>query len=452
MFVSDCITAVNLLSSFNRGYTRVAELNTNIKDINNFTRQITVNVPWEELQDEFQNSVNGVRESFSFPGYRKGKVPIKIIKKNIGTKIEFDFGEKMINKYYFKSLTELKIVPINQAKIADLSFSEGNNLVFTATFEIAPKVTLPDYEKKLKIESTKYTSTNFDIESELKKYQEQFSTIKEIETGADAGYYIQGDFQELDENGVAIIGKKLENRYIQLGEGAFGGDVLSAFKGAKSGDIIKINPKYDDKEIRYEVTIHKVEEQVLPPLDDDLAKTVDNSLKTLDDLKEKIKSQVDTELENEHKKQVRQLISDYFVNKSNTDVPDSMKEHYLNSVIEDVKKQNYNQEKINEDEIKKSYDKVADWNIKWHLIREKLISKEKIEVTDDDIKTKLDDLVKKNPDQAVQIKKFYKTADNKSRIKEDLLDDKLYEKLITFATIKTKTKSMDDLRKESKKS
>ena len=81
-----------------------------------------------------------------------------------------------------------------------------------------------------------------------------------------------------------------------------------------------------------------------------------------------------------------------------------------------------------------------------------MISKEKIEVTDDDIKTKLDDLVKKNPDQAVQIKKFYKTADNKSRIKEDLLDDKLYEKLITFATIKTKTKSMDDLRKESKKS
>ncbi|MBC8214708.1 MAG: trigger factor [Candidatus Marinimicrobia bacterium] len=430
----------------------MTDINTNIKEINNFTRQISVNVPWEELKEEFQNNVNEVRKSFSFPGYRKGKVPMNIVKKNIGPKIEFEFGDKMINKYYYKSLTDLKLIPINQAKIEDLSFSEGNNLVFTATFEITPKVTLPGYEKKFKINSTKYTSTDVDIENELKKYQEQFSTVKEVETGAKKGHYVQGDFQELDENGIAIIGKKLENRYIQLGDGAFGGDVLTALKGTKAGETVKISPKYDDSEICYEVTIHKIEEQILPKLDDDFAKTVDASLKTLNELKDKVKANIDQELDNEYKKQIRQLISDYFVTKSTADVPVSMKEHYLNGVIDDVKKQNHNQEKLDDTEIRKAYDKIADWNIKWHLIREELLKKEAIEITENDIKNMIDEVAEKNPDQAVNIKKFYKSAENKNRIKEDLSDDKLYEKLITFATIKTNTKTMDELRKEQKKS
>ena len=90
-------------------------METNLKEINSYTRQLDITIAWELIQDEYEKEFSRARSSFSMKGFRKGKVPEQIVKKNLGPSIEAHFAEDSINTYYRKALDKLEIAPINQA-------------------------------------------------------------------------------------------------------------------------------------------------------------------------------------------------------------------------------------------------------------------------------------------------------------------------------------------------
>ena len=147
-------------------------METNLKEINSYTRQLDITIAWELIQDEYEKEFSHARSSYSMKGFRKGKVPENIVKKNLGPSIEAHFAEDSINTYYRKALDELELAPINQASIDNLEFSEGLALSFSARFEVNPKIELPKYQKKFKVKAVRYIPENEDIEQALTHYQE----------------------------------------------------------------------------------------------------------------------------------------------------------------------------------------------------------------------------------------------------------------------------------------
>ena len=90
-------------------------MKTNLKEINSYTRQLDISRSGNLIEDDYQNEFKRARSRYSMPGFRKGKVPEKIVKKNLGPSSEADFAEHSINSYYRKALDELQLTPINQA-------------------------------------------------------------------------------------------------------------------------------------------------------------------------------------------------------------------------------------------------------------------------------------------------------------------------------------------------
>ena len=134
-----------------------------------------------------------------------------------------------------------------------------------------------------------------------------------------------GDFQELDENDIPIIGKKLDKQYIKLGVGAFIGSAEKQLIGIKPGEKKKVTVDYGEgKSARYEIDIHKVEEQILPEVGDDFAKTVSPELKSLSELKEKLKESIQNSIDDDYEKRKREEIINYFITKSKFSPPESM--------------------------------------------------------------------------------------------------------------------------------
>ena len=152
-------------------------MKTNLKEINSYTRQLDITIGWHLIEADYQNEFNKARSRYSIPGFRKGKVPEKIVKKHLGQSIEANFAEHSINTYYRKALDELQLSPINQATINDLNFQEGLDLSFSAQFEIEPELKLPKYQKKFKIKTIRYKAEYEDIKQALAQYQEQHATI-----------------------------------------------------------------------------------------------------------------------------------------------------------------------------------------------------------------------------------------------------------------------------------
>ena len=131
-------------------------MKTNIKEINSYTRQLDVTIAWDLIEKDYQNEFKRARSRYTMPGFRKGKVPETIVKKNLGPSIEANFAENYINTYYRKALEELQLTPINQAAIENLNFQEGLDLSFTARFEVHPEIKLPKYRRKFKIKAVRY--------------------------------------------------------------------------------------------------------------------------------------------------------------------------------------------------------------------------------------------------------------------------------------------------------
>ena len=420
-------------------------MKTNLKEINSYTRQLDVIIAWDLIEKDFQNEFNRARSRYSMPGFRKGKVPEAIVKKKLGPSLEANFAENSINTYYRKALKELQLTPINQAAIDNLNFQEGLDLSFTARFEVHPEINLPKYQRKFKIKAVRYFPENEDIEQALAQYQEQHATIKTIDSGAESCHFIRGDFQVLDNSGLPVVGNKMENQYIRLGFGLFKDEAEKAFIGAKEGDEVAVTIQDKDKPLKYQVKINRVEEQILPDLDDDLAKTINEKFNTLKELKIQIKEELQTSLDNDHKELIRKEIINYFVENSKVDAPESMVTLYLEQIKEDLKKRN---QQFDEAEMKGNYQSHAVWNIKWYLIKDQIIENESLDISDEEITGKIDEFISQNKENEDKIKAHYKQPNNKQHLFNEMLNDKLFERLSDYVKVKIVEESTNKLRKK----
>ena len=423
-------------------------MKTKIKKKDDFTRTLEVIVPWDSLKADYQKYFKDQSRKYEIPGFRAGKVPIHIVKKNIGPAIEANFAESSLNKYYMQALNELKANPINQAQITDLDFKENSDLKFSAVFEVRPDFELPkNYSKNIKISLNKYLVSDGDIEhsmNELKSSQAKFEN-REV---AQLGYYINADFQELDEKGIAIIGSKIENQNIKLGDAPFNGDLSKLIIGKKATDKVLVDLPYGENKIsKFEMEIKGVLEQVLPELNDEFAKSVAPDIKSIKDLRLRLKENIEKNLDEDYKKRLHDKIIDYFTDKTKLVVPKSMVDSFLENLFENEKNNPKNQNQpIDEKDFKDKMAPYAEKNVKWILIRNQLIEAENISVSDKDIEKFIKDTIKANKTQENEIKEFYDNNDNKNNLKSNLSTNRLFECLSNYANIKITEKSTDELR------
>ena len=236
-----------------------------------------------------------------------------------------------------------------------------------------------------------------------------------------------------------------------MGEAAFSGDAETPFHGAKPGDEVRSEITFEeDKKVTYLVNVHKVEEQILPELDDEFAVLADPEVKTMDELNSKLEAQIQTTLDREHEKEIQKEIMDYFVNKSKLDAPASMIENYLAHVVADVKSKNQNNQPIDEENLKNAYKETAESSVKWYLIKDAIITQAGLDVPKDLVQVKIEEIIEQNSKQKNEIKKFYRKSENKDKLYEDLLNEVLFKHINEFAINKISKKSTAELKKGKK--
>ena len=422
-----------------------------LKNKSDFLRVLNVKVLWDDLKDDYSKEFKKAKSQYQIPGFRKGKVPENIVRKNLLPSIEAQFVDNYVNVYYRKSLDELKIIPINQGQITKVDFKENSNLEFEIIFEVKPDIKLPKYKNKVKIKTNRYIAGDDDLNDSLLDLQTRFAKSKTFEGTIESGHFIYADFDKLDSNGKIIEGSTLKNHFIKIGEGLFGGKVGDKFIGKKDGDVVNVEVEQDKGKIHYQVKINKIEEQILPELNDEFVKTVDPNLSTLDELNKNLLDKIQDNLNQENQKEFHNKIIDYFIDKTKFDVPESMVENYKTHLIEDYKKQ-YAQmnQPFDEEKVSGTIIETAKKTVQWILIRELLIKDESIKITKEDIDKYLNEQMEKTPQYKKEIKKYYSDDQNKYKLHEDMTNQKLYESLEMYFINTIKELSTSKLRKNKK--
>ena len=424
-----------------------------IKNINDFTREMKLDIPWETLEPDFDICLKKFSKKVKLPGFRPGKIPRDRLMQQFQPNIEAQFMDDNIYKYYLTALQQKEIVPVNQAEISDVHFHMGEHFSFTAKFEVEPDFKLPRFKKNMfQVQRNKFIPDDQDINDAIDQLRRSHARIETVEDGAKEKDFILCDLQKLDDSGVAIIGKKFEKQMLKVGDGSFTDDQKEQLIGLKSGDSTRISlPDNEDKMITnpYELKVNKVERENLPAVDDDFLKLINPELGSVDDLRADVLKKINENFEERARQSFERELSDALIEKVGVDTPPSMVENYLNNILEDVKKQN-NGEPIEEEKVLETYRPSAERNLKWYLIRKKVISQEQMNIERKDIDAEIENLVSRSPNSEKEIRRFYKKPSNRQRIEDDMVEKKILEYLNQFAKVKEVEVNTKDIRGENK--
>tara|TARA_B100000475_G_scaffold200832_1_gene186287 strand:+ start:299 stop:1588 length:1290 start_codon:yes stop_codon:yes gene_type:complete len=419
-----------------------------VKKENDYTRELEIDIPWTDLESDFDDTIKKFGKQIKMPGFRSGKIPRDRLLSQFQPNIEAEFMDANFQKYYLMAVQQEGLIPVNKAEIKDVQFRMNEPFTFSATFEIEPELSLPRLKKRmLSVQRTTYVHDEQDIEDAIMQLRKSQATMTTVEEGAIEGDYLICALQKLDESGVPIIGKKFEKQYLRVGKGSFTDDQKDKMIGLKPGDTtrLRLPVNEDGEDADYELTVNNVEREVLPEINDEFFKRINPELDSEETLRKDVEKKIQENFEERSKTAYERDIADALIAKVNPSFAPSMVENYLTNLVEDVKKQNKG-EPMDEAKVREHYAPVAERNMKWYLIRNKLIESQSLKVSKESIEQEIQRLVDRTPQSEKEIIKFYKKPSNRKHIEDDLMEKIILEYLEQFAKVKEVEVSTKDLR------
>ena len=419
-----------------------------VKKVNDYTRELVIDIPWAELESDFNDTIKKFSKKIKMPGFRAGKIPRERLLAQFQPNLEVEFMDTHFQKYYLMAIQQEGLTPVNKAEIKDVDFQMNGNFSFNATFEIEPELSLPRLKKRsLSVQRTTYIHDEQDIEDAIMQLRKSQATMATIEEGAIEGDYLICTLQKLDESGVPIIGKKFEKQYLRVGKGSFTDDQKEKLIGLKPGDStgLRLPVNQDGEDADYELTVDNVEREMLPELNEEFFKRINPELDSEEALRKDVENKIKENFEERSNTAYERDLADALIQKVDPSFAPSMVENYLTNLVEDVKKQNKG-EPMDEEKVREHYKPVAERNMKWYLIRNKLIESQGFDVSTEKIENEIQRLADRTPKSENEIRKFYKKPSNRKHLEDDLMEKIILEYLEQFAKVKEVDVYTKDLR------
>lgn len=258
--------------------------------------KLTVEVPFDEMKDSLDAAYGRIGKQVSIPGFRKGKVPARIIEQRFGRGAVLEEAvNDALPKAYDEAVREHKVIPVGQPTVDVTELEDGKHLAFTAEVDVRPEFDLPDFSS-LRVEVANAVPNDDDVAAQVDSLRSRFATLKDVERAAADGDVLLVDIAGATPEGDAVddlIGNALS---YELGtEGMLPG-FDEAVRGAKAGDTrsFEFTPQNGDWTgipLTVNVTVSGVRERELPELNDDfaqLASEFDTVAELQDDVKNRL--------------------------------------------------------------------------------------------------------------------------------------------------------------------
>ena len=420
------------------------DLKIKSKKINDFTYELSILASWKDIKDDFELCKKKVAKDIKVAGFRKGKIPDNILMSQYLGQIEMNFVQDFSEKYYILALQKEELNPINQAALKDIDFAYEKDFSFKSEFEIEPPLSAPKLKKNMvTVEKTNFISNEKEVEDTINNILNSQSKTEQIEEGSSEGDFMIADFQEIDESGIAIIGKK-EKKYIAIGQEPFINNNKDLLLDKKVGDSVKMTIDLGSGQKDYNIIIESMQRRIPPKLDEEFVKTMDPNCKSVEEWKSNIEKSIDLEYDKKSEELFNSAIIDQFIKLVDPILPSSMLESYLNNIVNEVKT-NQNMQNIDDDKIREEYKLFAENNLKWYLLRKAMIKDLEIAIDKNAVDDFIKEAIEKNSSQKAEIERFYKKESNKAKLSDDLLDKKILDMLKEHSKVKEKDTNTADL-------
>ncbi len=360
-----------------------------INELENWIRQLEIIAEPSEVNEELEKAYREAQPHIDMKGFRKGKVPLHMIKKFYGKQIESDAMSDIAADLFNKVFHSEKLSFIGEPKLVSTEKVESE-YKFIFEYEIVPEFILADYHG-INIDEPVHRVTDEEIEKEIEQICLQFGKLEETDQITDDLHVANTTIQEVDESGLPIIGSKTENPDIFLQSPYLAPDLKALFINLKAGDSFIHNQpaqQADQPSKRLSFTINNIKKLVPAEFNDALAETYTGGKLTLaQDLKDEIGFQLQEQWDQKSRQAMEDQIVEKMVAMNDFEAPNGVVRNVVIGMFEDVKKKYKDVPQFQTATVDQFYSEFEDsaiFRVKWEIIRSKVIENEDLKVEDFD--------------------------------------------------------------------
>jgi len=414
-------------------------LEVTITPLSDVEQQASIALTHEELQPHFAVAYERFRPKAEVRGFRKGKVPLDLIRKMYGEAIEHDALDGIADDAYRRAMEEHKVRPLGQPAMVDMDFKRGSHFKFTIKYEIRPDIALKP-TSGITIDRPVHAVTNEELETELLQIRRSNAEKKPADhvTGTEA--VVTADVQEVDETGTPLIGKKSSNMTFQLYDQSLTEEIRQALATAERGGTYRATLERKDGDqaqtMYIAMTVTDIQELQLPAIDEAMVtKLTGGRVTHPDEFKESVRNDIVRYWSEQSESHVRNALADEVVRMHEFPVPESLVEKFLDSFIEDIKSRSRGKSLppgFDEKAFRQEQRANAIWQARWMLIKEQIAENEALDVSDAEIEQAAEADAGRIGLAKDKLLAYYKTSGS---VRDRILSDKIMALLRERATI-----------------
>ena len=416
--------------------------------------KLTIEVDAQEFSRAVENAYQKNKGKISVPGFRKGKVPRKMIEQMYGKGVFYeDAANEIIPDAYEKAVEECEETIVSSPKIDVTQIEEGKPFIFTAEVALKPEVTLGAY-KGIEVEKVDTTVTDEEIEEDLQQQRENNARTVSVE-----GRPVQnGDIAVIDYegfvDGVAFEGGKGENHNLTIGSHSFIDTFEEQLIGKNAGESCEVHvtslEEYHAKELAgkpavFQVTVKEIKEKQLPELNDEFAGEV-SEFGTLAEYKDDIRKKLTEKKEEDAKAKKEDDVIQAIIDGAQMDIPEAMVETQQRQLVDDFA-QRLQMQGLSMDQYFQftgmTYDKMmeqvkpqAESRIQSRLVLEAVAAAENIAASEEEYDAEIERMAKMYQLEADKVKEMMGEQGRKQ-----IMEDLAVRKAVEFVVGESKEKS-----------
>ncbi|MES2604142.1 MAG: trigger factor [Pseudomonadota bacterium] len=427
-------------------------MQASIETISTLERKMTIAVPADRVENQIQNRLNEAARTVNLKGFRKGKVPVKVVKERFGSSVRQEVLGEVMSQSYYEALGQHNVRPASQPRIEAKTVEAGKDLQFVATFEVYPEVKLGDFAA-INVERKVADITDSDIDKMVETLRKQRQTWQEVDRAAADGDQVLIDFVgkidgEVFEGGSAT-GTRLilgSNRMIE----GFEAGLVGASKDQEK--VLSLTfpaayhkTEYAGKAVEFTVQVKKVSAPVLPELNAEFFSSFDVKGGGEPEFRTEVKANMAREMKNAVRNSVKNQVVSELLKLHAVELPKSLVANEVNLLRQQTMQQYGQNQQVDERTLPPElFREQAQRRVSLGLIMNEVIQQNQLKVDPAAVRKLVEELAESYEQPQEVVKWYYSNKDQLAQIEAMALEESVIDHILGKAKVTETTCSYED--------
>ncbi|MBT5105894.1 MAG: trigger factor [Porticoccaceae bacterium] len=427
-------------------------MQVSIESSTGLERQLKIGVPADRVESEVAQRLQKATKTVSIKGFRKGKVPLKVVKQQFGKGVRQEVVGEIVNSSFYEAIAQEKLQPVGQPRIDDIKDSEGQDLEFLAVFEVYPEIALADLDK-VSITRPVTDLSDADLDKMIDVLRDQQATFEASGKAA-----VDGDQLNIDyvgtKGGEEFAGGKAEGQDLVLGSNSMIPGFEDGLVGASAGDakVLKLKfPKdYHAEELKgakveFAVVVNSVSSKQLPEMNDEFFKLYGVDAGGLEKFREDVQNNMERELRNAVRSKVKNRVMNQLFDLNKVELPAALVDNEITQLKQQMVQQFGGGQQIDlsmlpDDMFREKAERRASLGV----IVSEIVKVEELTPDEDSVRERINEIASTYEQPKEVVDYYYSQQQLLSSVEAVVLEDQVTELVLSKAKVADEECSYED--------